>query len=117
MFQVQAQVDGVKTLKNNTLKISLETQDISMFTPEEIAELFRLNEKTVWVALKEQPVKVEELDIKPAPKEKNEKTPSERLRSVIYVYWEQNGKPDDFDTFYKKQMEKIIGFVKDKLEG
>jgi len=117
MFQIQAQVDGVKTLQNNSLKISLETQDISLFTPEEIAELFRLNKKTVWVALKEQPVKVEDLDIKPAPKEKGEKTPSQRLRGALYVLWEQSRVQDDFDTFYKKQMEKIIDFVKEKLEG
>jgi hypothetical protein len=49
----------------------------------------------------------------------NTKTPSQRLRSVIYLYYEQqNGKDAvTFKEFYINQMERMINYYKDKLEG
>lgn len=43
------------------------------------------------------------------------KSPSTRLYNVLYVWWEQKGRPDDFEVFYKGQMEKFINAVKDQL--
>jgi len=43
------------------------------------------------------------------------KTPSERMRAVIWRIWEANGKKGDFDTYYKSTMEKIIDQLKEKL--
>lgn len=117
MFQFQATIDGVRTLKNNSLKISLETQDVNTFAPDEITELFRLNEKLAWVAIKEQPVRSEDLDIKEISTDTGkEKSPSRRLRSVLYVLWEQRGGPGEFELFYIKQMENFINAVKERLD-
>lgn len=44
------------------------------------------------------------------------KTPSQRLRSVLYVLWEQSGKPGTFETFKNTQYEKFIDAVKERLE-
>lgn len=44
------------------------------------------------------------------------KTPSQRLRGVIYVYYSQKGIKEDFDTFYRNQMEKIIDKIKSYLD-
>lgn len=44
------------------------------------------------------------------------KSPSQRLRSVLYVFWEQRGKKGSFDGFYLTQMEKLIDTVKAQLE-
>ena len=48
---------------------------------------------------------------------KNDKTPSERLRAVLYVLWEQQ-KPlvITFDAFYRAEMDRIITHYKGKLE-
>jgi len=116
MFQIQAFIDGVKTLKNNSLKITIETQDTKTLTSNEMAELFKLNDKHVWVAFKEQSVKVEDLDIKESNEFKSDKSPSQRLRSVLYVYWEKYKPTDDFDSFYRKKMEDFINLIKDKLD-
>lgn len=43
------------------------------------------------------------------------KTPSERLRSVIFVLWEQTTKDKNFETFYIEIMDKIIEMIKRKL--
>jgi hypothetical protein len=60
------------------------------------------------------------LDEKNAPKYKidkelEQKTPSNRLRNALYVLWEQSGSKEEFDDFYKKQMERFIEVVKEKL--
>lgn len=43
------------------------------------------------------------------------KTPSQRLRGVLYVLWEQTGKSGDFETFYRQKMEGLINLIKNKL--
>lgn len=45
----------------------------------------------------------------------NRKTQSQRLRNVLYVYWEQVGKKGEFEKFYKRETEKIIDHYKKKL--
>ena len=44
------------------------------------------------------------------------KTPSQRLRSVLFVYYEQAGIKGKFDSFYRQSLEKFIDQVKEKLE-
>lgn len=46
------------------------------------------------------------------------KSPSQRMRAVLYVLWGQNGKPGgSFDSFYQARMESLIEQVKSKLES
>ena len=45
------------------------------------------------------------------------KSPGSRLRATLFVLWDQSGKPgDDFEVWYRMRMEKIIDWVKGKLE-
>ena len=44
------------------------------------------------------------------------KTPSKRLRATLYVLWQQTGEQGDFEVFYREKMEKLIDFVKNKLD-
>lgn len=43
------------------------------------------------------------------------KTPSQRLRACLFVFWEQSGKKGSFEDYYRIQMEKLIDYVKEKL--
>lgn len=36
-----------------------------------------------------------------------EKTPSQRLRGIIFIHWEQTGREGDFETFYRQRMSVI----------
>lgn len=48
---------------------------------------------------------------------KKRKSPSNRLRSVLHVWFTQQGNdPEKFDEFYKEEMEKLISHYKKKLE-
>ena len=44
------------------------------------------------------------------------KSPSSRLRSVIFIWWDQSGRPqEDFEVFYRMKIEAIINMIKEKL--
>lgn len=43
------------------------------------------------------------------------KSKSQRLRNVLYVYWQQKGGKKDFKDFYATEMERIIEHYKGKL--
>lgn len=43
------------------------------------------------------------------------RTPSERLRAVIYRLWEQTDQQKNFESFYLDYMERLIGMIKKKL--
>ena len=44
------------------------------------------------------------------------KTQSQRLRNVLFVYWQQLNSEVDFKSFYKSETEKIIEHYKAKLK-
>lgn len=46
----------------------------------------------------------------------NRKTQSQRLRNVLYVYWDQKKIKEDFNVFYKREMDKVIDHYKGKLD-
>lgn len=43
------------------------------------------------------------------------KTPSERLRAVLFVWWKQEGEQGVFIDFYRNKMEALIDGVKNNL--
>lgn len=117
LLQISAIIEGIASRKDGTFKLSVGTQELD---EEEALSLIRLNRKMGWFVFKENPLVEADLinipEIK--PEFEDEKTPSQRLRNVLYVLWEQKYKKDykTFDAFYKVQVEKIIDWVKQKLE-
>lgn len=118
LLQIPSQITKVETLLDRTLKLTIHTQEL---TASDKAILFELQNKIGWFVFAEAVLEPEDLVDLPKikPEFRSEKTPSERLRSVIYVYWEQKGGKKalgDFDSFYKNYIEKIIENIKEKLQ-
>lgn len=44
------------------------------------------------------------------------KSPSKRLRAVIFCLWKQRGEKGDFEVFYRRAIEKAINRIKDELD-
>lgn len=44
------------------------------------------------------------------------KTPSQRLRGVMFILWQQEGAIGDFNDYYRTELEKIINHYKLKLD-
>lgn len=109
-------VDGVATRKDRSIKITFTTaQEIS--DPEQLAKLFQLSDHPISIAIKEGNISDEELLNIPEPEEdyRGQKSKAQRLRGVMYKWWEVMGKPGKFDSFYESRMEGLIDQVKEKL--
>ncbi len=102
-------------LKDNTFKFTIYCNELP---PEKIGQIFTLNNKYVYIALKEEDFLNEEklaIDLL----ESNEligKTHSQRLRNVMYIAFKDNNEGfDTFDQYYRFRMEKVIDHFKSKL--
>lgn len=115
ILQIAATIEEVKTRKDRTLKITLGSQELN---PDQSALMMKMAHNLGWFFFKENELSKEDVDVKEsAPNFKGEKTPQQRLRAVIFVWWEQAGKPGkDFELFYRNKIEAFIDWVKDKLE-
>ena len=86
---------------------------------EEKLVILNLIGKIGWSLFKEDTKDYDEVDV---PKENSGydkgKTPAQRLRAVIYVFWEKHKKNDypDFNDYYEKQLETLIIQYKNKIE-
>lgn len=95
-----ATVHKIETTSDHGLKIILHTREVS---PDIMAALFLAKQSGT------EGVKIEE------PETDDLKSPSQRLRSVLYVVWSNTDMKEDFDTYYRINMQKIIDHYKDKL--
>lgn len=115
MFQTPASVHKIETMADKGLGIKLYTPELE---PESMARIFAFKGLAVWCALQETKIKEEYLKIPEViPEFKNEKSLSERLRNVMWLfhnkkYPKQN---DNFEQWRKNQMEKIINQYKEKI--
>jgi len=112
-IQIPATIEKIATRVDNTISISVSTQELP---PEGSAELFALKGKLGWMLFSEN--KMDEIDVpkEQAPEFKSDKSSSQRLRAVLYIYWKDcTSKTKTFDTFYKEWMELKINEIKDNL--
>ena len=112
-FQTPVIVTSVKTLLDRGLELKLSTRELNA---AEKAVLFDLHQKEVWVVFKELPINPEDVQVGSERIERGAKTPGQRLRGVLFILWEQSGSSQDFESWYRTQMETIISKIKEKLD-
>jgi hypothetical protein len=105
-------ITGIRAKVDGSLGISATTPELNKEEKVEVMELQNLNLEATF-----KPVDFKTKDIKEISGEFDSKSPSQRLRNTIFVYWEQRGSIGDFDIFYKRQMEKAIDKVKSLLDN
>lgn len=100
--------------KDGSCSVSVDTRELSA---EEIFTIMGLRNSEGWFAFAPN---LEDIEIPEEKAEVDEKSQSERLRAVLYVYYKQETEKGRFvglfETFKKEKMEKIIEFVKSKLD-
>jgi len=116
-FQIPAGLDGYRSLKDRTLKLTFETGEMS---PEQMANIHYALNKVGYLAFSPDPFASHELEaIDNLKVEYDEvgKSPSKRLQAVFFRMWEKGneGYPI-FNDFYNAQMEKLIVHFKKKLD-
>jgi hypothetical protein len=115
-FQLPAQLESYRSLKDMSLKLSFETNEIS---PELMSNIHYSLNKFGFLAFAPDALataELEEIDNLKVEYTDTGKPPSQRLRAVLYLLWKQ--KPEGYDTFeayYLTHMEKLINHFKDKI--
>lgn len=112
---IPATIDSIRTRKDKTMSIVIATQEME---PNKAGQLLSMHGKLGYICIKPENFTKQELEIIDMLKtdEGIGKTPSQRLRSVLYISWKEDNKGfEDFSNFYVHHMEKIIQHYKDKL--
>jgi hypothetical protein len=110
-------LESFRSLKDKSYKIIFDSQEL---TPEQVAGLSQTLGNFGYLAFKETPFKDKEKEvIEQLEPDYNDtgKSPSQRLRGVLYRVWEKDPEGyQDFNRYYDFQMEKIIKHFKTKLD-
>lgn len=108
----QAEITSMRPRKDRSMSFAVSTGEL---TPENVAAFLPIMGTNVKILV--EPLDVESEPPMPVKGAKEAKSPSQRLYSVLYVFFKQLGEPGgDFQDFYNQRMEKIISDVKSKLD-
>lgn len=113
--QFSCQIDSAKANNDRTLSLKVDTQELSS---EDTAHIFSFFQKQVWIAIAETPITKEQLNIPDVVDEMETKTPSQRLRDRMAVYYKKKfNKFDGFDAWYKNALDEIGQKYLEKING
>ena len=114
IFAVPSTIVKVETMADRTLKMGVDTaQELG---PDEEAKIMRLRGTIGWFVYSSREITAADIPEVQIDTEVDEKSPSKRLRNVIWVHWEQNtNKNKPFDIYYREVMERIIEQFKEGL--
>ena len=116
LFQAPAQISKIETMSDGGVRVVVDTQEIT--DPAEMAKLFKLKKGALgWFLFKASEVTSADVPDEDVPLEEGEsKTPSQRLRAVLFVYWKEvKGGKGEFNSWYRDTMEQLISRYKEKL--
>lgn len=115
MILLDAILEGISTRKDNTLLVKLATNEMN---PHKVGELMSHHNKFCYVAIKPEHFTSNELKMIEGMKvdESVGKSPSQRLRGVMFRGWENDNEGfKQFESYYTNKMETIITHLKSKL--
>jgi len=116
MIIIPAQLDSLRTLADKTLKVTFETNELN---PQDLLGLMENLHQFGYLAFKKEPFKEDEKEMMQELKSDFDfkgKTSSQRLRSVLYVMFQNNNEGFDSSVkHYEHWMERIITQMKTKL--
>lgn len=112
-IQFSALLDKIESRKDRSLKVIISTQELG---GADMAELFGYRDQLGYVTFTPNPES--NIEVPDEPATDDSKSPSQRLRSVLFVLYKQSytSKFDKYNQFYDWYMEEIISQVKEKLD-
>lgn len=104
----QATVSSITAKVDGSIGYKINTPELSS---EEKTAIFDLQNQNVEVLIS--PIGVKE--ILKVKNDLNQKSQSSRIRSVLYILWEQDHEDLNFEDYYKDKTEKYIEYLKAKI--
>ena len=98
-------ITGIRSKVDRSLGLTCSTPELSTDERALFMEIQGINLEALFKPTEEK------TDLKEVTGEFGEKKPSQRLRAVLFILWKQRGEKEDFEVFYKIQMEKVIDKV------
>lgn len=111
---IEAIVEAISSKVDGTVSIKIGTQELDS---SNAGSLFSLRGKFIKVLLSDSNITTLESELVDSTQlvsGKKNKTPSQRLRAVLFRLSEQQ--QQEFEQFYNNELEKIITHYKSKLE-
>jgi len=109
-IKTQAQITRISSRVDGGLGLGIVTPEL---TTTEKAEFMELHNQLVDLVIT--PLDFAPEDTVAIDAGLEGKSPSQRLRAVLYVLWSQK-QTGDFEVYYRSQMEKLIEHFKNKLD-
>lgn len=109
-------VSSIRSLKDGSVSVCVETNELS---PGKAGELFSLRNKVAMMYLSPKDVitQKELAQVDSITPEDRGKTPSARMRGVLYILWKQDNEGyKDFPMYYVSKMEKFISELKNNIK-
>jgi hypothetical protein len=116
-FQFDLPKNGIKPLVDGSVEVRVRTS--RELSNTDLAELMGARGTTGWALFAAQQLRESDaqgIDLAPDFPKPEAKTPSQRLRAVLYRKWEQLGSPEAFERWYETKIETIITRIKEQLD-
>ena len=112
MLRIPAILTSQSLTHDGGMRLGFTTQEMSVSDKLEATENY---DKFGYLLFSPNPIS--DRDIPTAQAEDKSKTPSKRLRAVLYLlHIQQGGKKETFEAFYMNRMELLIDQIKAKLD-
>ena len=110
-------IENVSTRKDRSLKITIGTQELGSKSTSELFELSN-NIANIYISANQISNEIKtEIDKHSKDEVDKIKSPSQRLRAVLFLnYKENNAGFNTFENYYASKMEQIINHYKGKLD-
>lgn len=105
-----------ETLNDSSVKLIFATRELG---GADTAQLFGMKGTECWLLIAPDETSLDTVAVPTAKPDSGaaQKTPSQRLRAVLFVYFKQLGGSGDFEDFYRGKLEYLIDQYKAKLDG
>ena len=107
------QLNPISRRKDRSVKLSYETRELS---PQEIMTLMSMENEEGWLLFSTNRDEVQEDDIPEEDAELNQKSQSERIKSVLYILYNQDVQNQKyvgtFQNYYREKTEKYLEHLK-----
>jgi hypothetical protein len=115
MLKIPSTITRISTTNDKGLRLTIETQEL---VAEDMTEIMRLKDQFGYFVFSEELGDITEKFLKELPKltkESGVKTPSQRIRNILFVYWKEKKITEPFESFYNRKIEEYISLIKEKL--
>lgn len=111
LITVPAIVQAFKPMADRSWRITFETQELN---GEQLSVLADHFQGQGWLLFS--PNELALADIPEETADAGVKSPSQRLRSKIYILWKQKGGRGDFESYYRTSLKKLEEIIDSQLE-